>query len=79
MTVEALQALTTAISRLQLQMMAFHNQLDDQDTRLLAVDGRATFMLFGLPWFGGVPELPTPYQPVISDVTMASEDSFATP
>jgi hypothetical protein len=79
MTVEALQALTTAISRLQLQMMAVHNQLADQDTRLLTVDGRATFMPFGLPGFGGVPALPTPYQPGISDVTMASKDSSATP
>ena len=72
---EALQALTAAITGLQLQMMAINHQLADQGARLSALDGRPALPQFGLPGFGSLPALPASSAPAISEIPAAVDSA----
>ena len=71
---EALQALTAAITGLQLQMTAINHQLANQGARLSALDGRPALPQFGLPGFGSLSALPASSAPAISEI-LAAVDS----
>jgi len=60
---------------MQLQMSAMNHQLSAQGARLTAMDGQQGYPQFGLPGFGGVPQLPATSAPLITEVTTAVEDS----
>jgi hypothetical protein len=74
---DTLAGITTTLTSLQLQMAAVTHQLADQGARLTSLDGRPSLRQFGLPGFGGIPALAASSTPVITDVTAAAGDSFA--